>query len=271
MIYSLKKRHEIEKKFHDQWASKTDVKEVLVKESFESITALENRYALKIMGNLKNKKILDVGCGLGDASVYFAKKGARVEAIDISPEMIRVTKELAKLHKVSKRVNPRCIVAENLDYPDNYFDFIFGNGALHHIDLRKSIPKIYRVLKPSGKAVFVEPLSYNPIINVYRKIAMSVRTETEQPLTMNQIGFIGSHFKKWHQKPFHLFTLLIMIWFFVGERVNPGKERYWKKILKDGHKYKRSFNFLNTLDRLVLHSIPSLGRYCWNTVIVLNK
>jgi len=100
---------------------------------------------------------------------------------------------------------------------------------------------------------------------------MSVRTETERPLGIKDIRFIGKHFRKWHFKAFHLFTLLIMVWFLVGERVSPRKERYWKKIIKDGHKYKKSFTLLNNFDRVILRLLPYLKRYCWNIVIVLEK
>jgi 2-polyprenyl-3-methyl-5-hydroxy-6-metoxy-1,4-benzoquinol methylase len=74
--------------FHNRWASSTRIDEVLVRECFEAPTALEKRFILRRLGPLQGKKLLDIGAGLGESSVYFALKGARVRAVDVSPLMV---------------------------------------------------------------------------------------------------------------------------------------------------------------------------------------
>src|SRR5439155_23674184 len=77
-----------ERDCHDRWAEETLVSDINVFEAFDSITAQENRFILQLMGHLKDVRLLDIGAGLGESSVYFAVKGARVTANDISPRML---------------------------------------------------------------------------------------------------------------------------------------------------------------------------------------
>ncbi len=73
----LKKRHSIEESFHDTWAKTVRLDEISPAQAFEAETSVENRLALEWMGELRGKKVLDLGCGLGDAAVYFAMQGAQ--------------------------------------------------------------------------------------------------------------------------------------------------------------------------------------------------
>lgn len=269
---SPKKKHDIEREFHDKWAINIKLQDINYKGAFESVTAVENRYALSQMGSLKGKKILDLGCGMGDASIYFASKGARVYAVDISPEMIRLVKRVAFKTGYSKNIDAKVMLAEDLKFPSLYFDFVFGNGVLHHVVVKKALAEVYRVLKVGGVAAFVEPLEDNPVINIYRKIAKKVRTTTEEPLKYAKLDRLTNlKFKKSFHKEFHLVTLLIFLWFFVIERTNPNKERYWKKIIDDGKKVGRVFHILVKIDELIFKLIPPIKMFCWNTVLIYEK
>lgn len=258
-----------EEAFHDEWAKSMDLDEILVKESFEAATALENRYVIEQMGELKEKKVLELGCGAGEGGVYFALQGAEVVATDISGGMIAVAERLAAKHGVS--IVAQKMTAEKIDFPDASFDFVYGNGVLHHVDFEKAVNEAARVLKPGGKAVFIEPLSYNPVINVYRRIAQTVRTPDERPFRFPDLKRMMPKFSEGHHKEFWFFTQLIFIYFYIFERSDPSKERYWKKVIKDADRFRRSFAFLNALDRFFLKVLPPLRYFCWNSVIVLTK
>ena len=65
-----------ERQFHDAWAAVIDVEGIRVADYFEACTAPENRFILTQMGDIRGKSLLDLGCGAGENSVYFAKKGA---------------------------------------------------------------------------------------------------------------------------------------------------------------------------------------------------
>ncbi len=271
MSLQLKTRHKIERQFHDNWAKSVDIQSLFYLEAFTSPAAIENRAALKFLRPLKGKKILDLGCGLGDASIYLAKKGASVSSIDISPEMIKVTRRLATQHQVNRQISATVMLAEKLSFPDNHFDYIYGNGVLHHVDIPKAIKEIHRVLRPKGRAFFIEPLPNNPAINLYRLLADKVRTPTERPISHQDMQIISQTIPNIKIEGFHLFTLLIFVYYFLVERINPNQERYWKKILIDGRRLRGPFNFLHSVDRLVLKIIPQLKWFTWNLGISLQK
>ena len=126
-----------EEAFHDEWARSMNLDEIMVRQSFEASTALENRYALEQMGSLPGKKILELGCGAGEGSVYFALQGADVVATDISGGMVAVVGRLAGKYGVN--VTARKMTAETIEFPDSSFDIVYGNGVLHHVDFEKAV------------------------------------------------------------------------------------------------------------------------------------
>ena len=262
------KRLASEEKFHDSYADSINVEELLVDENFEAVTAQENKFVLKEFGELSGKTLLDLGCGAGESSVYFAKKGAKVTAVDISNNMLRCAKELANRHGV--KIETLKTDAGNIFSMGREFDYIYGNGILHHIDFKDSITDIKKALSYSGKAIFIEPLAHNCIIDVYRKLAKDVRSSQEAPLKLKDIEFFKKHFKKVKHKEFWFFSLLIFIFlFFRG--IHPSKVRYWKYIIKHAGEYQRLFSVLNLMDRGILRVFPFLRRFCWNTVISLEE
>ncbi|MDI6752488.1 MAG: class I SAM-dependent methyltransferase [bacterium] len=262
-------RHQRERFFHNHWAKEIKVEDLLVYESFDAPTAVENQEALHAFGPLKDKRILDLGCGSGEASVYFAIKGAKVVASDISPLMLEVVKRLALHHQV--KVQPINTAGEFLCFADESFDYIFGNGVLHHLDLKMSIPQIKRVLKPGGVAFFIEPLAYNPFIKVYRWMAKGVRTFDERPFTWQDIALLKRHFPHSSHKEVWFSTCLIFLYFFLIEKKSPSKERYWKRVIKEAKKIKGPFLFLYRLDSFLLSFFPPLRIFCWNTMLTLRK
>ncbi len=260
---------EKEKQFHDQWASTIDVEGIKVKDYFEACTAPENRFILRHMGDIRGKLLLDLGCGAGENSVYFAKKGARCVASDYSPGMVEVALQLAAANHV--QIQGRTMNAIALDCPDNTFDFVYASNLLHHLpDPQAAIREMYRVLKPGGKACFWDPLRHNPIINVYRRIATKVRTEDETPLDINIVNFVRSHFSKTTYDTFWLATLWIFLRFYLVEKVDPNKERYWKKIIIEQARLKPEYQRLEKLDD-ILKKIPGMKRFAWNIAVVARK
>jgi ubiquinone/menaquinone biosynthesis C-methylase UbiE len=110
------------------------------------------------------KKLLEIGSGLGTDSVQFARSGAHVTCLDLTPESIA----LAKKHFEIRGLEGEFVVgdAENLPFPDNIFDIVYSFGVLHHTpDTPKAIQEVYRVLKPGGEAIIM--LYHKNSLHVY--------------------------------------------------------------------------------------------------------
>jgi ubiquinone/menaquinone biosynthesis C-methylase UbiE len=258
-----------EEKFHDGWAHSMDLNELMVDESFEACTSPENKYILKKLGNLHGKKVLELGCGAGEASVYFAKKGAIATATDISGGMLVVVKKLAKIHNVSVRT-VKCR-SDKIPFPDASFDIVYAANLLHHVKHESTLKESYRILKKGGIFVSYDPLAHNPLINIYRRIATKVRTEDETPLKIKDLRGFRKIFSKVEYNTFWFFTLWIFIRFYLIEKVDPNEERYWKKILVEHKRLKKTYDRLEKLDRVLFKILPFMKRYCWNIVVIARK
>lgn len=263
-------RSKQEEVFHDHLAKSYDLSRIDINKYFQQQTSIEYRHVLSQMGKLKGKKILDLGCGFGEISIYLALKKAQVTSVDISQNMLNVVDKLAKKYRVKTRIKTVKSPAEKLPFPDNYFDLVYGGNVLHHVDIPQASLEIHRVLKKNGKALFIEPLGYNPLINIYRKLSKDVHTKMETPFLFKDVKALGKKFKKTTHAELQLFTTLIFVWFFLAERQDPRKVRYWRKFIEDGERYQKAFNFLHSIDQLALR-LPFLRPLCWNTVISLER
>jgi SAM-dependent methyltransferase len=253
--------------FHDQAAVAIDVESVLVDETFTSATAPENQHILQQFGDLRGRRVLDYGCGVAEGGIYLAKQGAEVVAVDVSAGMLEAAQRLAQRHGV--KIETRLVEGTSIPADDSDFDAIYGNGVLHHVDLAQAGPELARVLKPGGTGCFIEPLPYNPLINVYRRIADQVRTVDEKPLSFGDIERLQAWFEDVGHREFWLSGLGVFLKFYLVDRVDPNKERYWKKIYTDAQSIERWYRPLRALDDKLLQWVPLLGGLCWNTVITI--
>jgi 2-polyprenyl-3-methyl-5-hydroxy-6-metoxy-1,4-benzoquinol methylase len=260
-------RRERESAFHDGWAASIHPEELLVDETFVSATAVENQYILQQFGDVRGKRVLDYGCGAAEGGVYLAKQGASVVGVDVSPTMLETAQRLAKHHGVT--IETRLVTSEKIPADDREFDLIYGNGVLHHVNQDLARPELARVMKDDGKGCFNEPLPYNPLINAYRRIAKEVRTPDEKALTFADVERFRDSFGSLTHREFWLTTLAVFLKFYLIERVDPNRERYWKKIYTDAARIEPLFSPLRRVDDWLLDRVPLLGRLCWVTVITV--
>lgn len=98
-------------------------------------------------------KILDLGCGIGFWLIEFAERNyAPIYGADLSQKSLELAEK--RLGIYGKEAELSIANAEELNFPDHYFDHINCQGVVHHtVNPKKAVQEIYRVLKPGGTAV----------------------------------------------------------------------------------------------------------------------
>jgi SAM-dependent methyltransferase len=257
--------HDREAAFHDAWASDTKLSDILVRECFEAPTAMENQFILQRMGDLRGKKLLDIGAGLGESSVYFALQGADVTTVDISPQMVETALKLGAQFGV--KLQGLVSGGEALNLPEAAYDIIYIANTIHHVQDRALLfVQMHRALKPGGRFFSYDPLAYNPAINVYRRMASEVRTPDESPLTVADLRLAKKYFRNVQHREFWVSSLLLFVKYYLRDRVNPNADRYWKRILRETPQTLRWWMPLRTLDKFIAR-IPLMRWLAWNMVM----
>lgn len=254
-----------EAEFHDAWASSTEIDDVLVRECFEAPTAIENQFILSRMGPLRGKKLLDIGAGLGESSVYFALQGAKVTTVDVSPRMVETALRIGK--KFGVELEGRVSEGENLNVPPESYDLIYIANTIHHVQDRASLfERMRAALKPGGMFFSYDPLAYNPAINIYRRMATQVRTPDEAPLSVTDIRLARKYFSNVGHREFWITGLTLFAKYYLLDRVHPNADRYWKRILREKRENLRWWIPLAKIDS-ILTRIPLVRWMAWNIVM----
>lgn len=266
MFENLKRQHESEKIFHDNWSAGASLDLIDLEATYSSLTSLENNYILQQLGTLKGKKVLDVGCGLGESSVMFAMHGAEVIATDISTGMLEFCQQLGKIHGVN--ITTITMSAEGLELPDAYFDVIYAANLIHHLaDKNAFYANVKRLLKPTGVFCSWDPVKYNPVINIYRWLARKVRTEDEAPIGIQDILQMRRYFGTVQTRHFWFLAQALFLKYFFVDRLSINDNRYWKLIYSETPQSLWWWIPLEKIDRVLLR-FPILKWLSWNVVVI---
>jgi len=96
-------------------------------------------------------RLLEVGCGMGTDLLQFARGGAMVTGVDLTPRSVEISRSRFALYDVPADFS--LADAERLPFEDASFDVFYSNGVLHHTpETEKAIGESHRVLKPGGTA-----------------------------------------------------------------------------------------------------------------------
>ena len=139
----------------DPCGSNTSEKQELRKGYFDEVEVYRYRTHPWILDNInrfdiKGKETLEIGYGMGTDHLSLARRGATMHGIDLTQRHYGITSKRFELYGESSKLLTGD--AENLPYEDNFFDFVYSFGVIHHTpNTEKAISEIHRVLKPGGK------------------------------------------------------------------------------------------------------------------------
>lgn len=166
---SIVQRQEREREYHREHARL--LRHMAEREPLLDVLAATNRkwwnshwcvYDLAMTFDLRGKRVMIPGCGLGDDAFAFARLGAEVHASDISPELIEIARERAVrfgYDTVHFDVTP----AENTIYPDGFFDAALFHGVFHHITIPAALTELNRVMKPDAVLIAHEQYTHSSL------------------------------------------------------------------------------------------------------------
>jgi 2-polyprenyl-3-methyl-5-hydroxy-6-metoxy-1,4-benzoquinol methylase len=164
-----------------------------------------------LLGDIRGKAFLDYGCGMGEESMYFAKLGARVTAIDVSDVGVGVLRQRAEANHLTIDAHEmKCVPTK---FPSSSFDVVHGLGILHHVGIEQGLREVWRVLRPGGIGVFLEPIGNSPRIESAKQFLMKRArflgtfdevTEHEHNLSWEEIENAVTWFSNANVFPYHL-------------------------------------------------------------------
>ena len=146
-------------------------------------------------------RVLEIGCGTGLFTEIFSNYGSQLTAVDISPDLLK------KAHRrnFANPVDFKEGRFEEFDFEEG-FDAIIGSSVLHHLNLKRSLNRIYSLLKPGGIMCFAEPNYVNPQVAVMFKFRYFFPeiSPDENPFLRWQLrkNLIESNFENLTIKPF---------------------------------------------------------------------
>lgn len=236
-------------------------------------------YALRQFGDargLRDKVLLDFACGAGDWSIYFALNGAKVCSIDIQEKLLNQLARNAKEQEVEQRIDIALGKGEQLPYPGDAFDFVWGNNVLHHCDVGLVSKELQRVMKTGAVAVFVEPVEYvgSALVRGAAKALRGGRStrgafvtadgesEHHRSVSAEELRLLRRDFKSCDV---HYLRLLSRFDVFLEDTCSglTSSPLIWTK--------RSVISFMFNLDRLLVRSIPLASRLCSEAIVVLRK
>ncbi len=209
----------------------------------------QEHYEDAIVSAVEGRRALDYGCGTGWTTAKFACHAEEIVGIDISDTAIEQAADQAEAAGLTN-VAFEQMDAENLDFDDDSFDAVYGSAIIHHLDVRRALSEICRVLKPSGMAVFEEPMGHNLGMRAFRALTPNHRTPDEHPLLVRDLQIAEEFFADARFDFFNLSTLLAVP-FALTPLADP-----IRKILA-------------RVDDRLIDAIPALGPHAWRVVLVL--
>jgi ubiquinone/menaquinone biosynthesis C-methylase UbiE len=224
---------------------------------------------MEIVGNVKGKKLLELGCGAGKLTVFLSKLGANVTAIDIGFDLVYASHTLAKVNHADCQFQQATI--KHLPFHANTFDIVIGLAVLHHLsedEVTDVVEEAYRVLKDDGVAVFYETIENSKTFDYLQKLLPAGKRTSQyyRPsmlqrkawrtylASLDEREMMTKEFieagKKFRDMKIHPYGFLIRLERLIGKRYN---------------------SVLTCIDRMLFATFPRLQNLCRFVLVEYHK
>lgn len=208
-------------------------------------------YSYRLLGDMNQKSLLEIGSGSGKQALFFAAQGAVVTVIDVSEESVSSVRQSAQDQNIPLKA--LLMNAEDMTFKADQFDLIYINSVLMHVNQQKVLQECSRVLKKGGKLVVLEPLQYAPFVQIYRLLS-SYRNIKPKYATLKMFQEGKQYFSEYQHLEFYLFSSALLPLFYV-------QSEYLHKI----------YHFFAQGDTALIKLFPFLRYACWVSVAGYHK
>jgi SAM-dependent methyltransferase len=128
---------------------------------------LHHSALLDLLEPLKDKRILEVGCGRGEFGAFLGTQGAHLIGTDLGPDLAAAAREMARINEIDARY--LAADASALPFADARFDVVLAVNVLHHLSeahLGRAVREAHRVLGPGGSALICEPVENSRVLGL---------------------------------------------------------------------------------------------------------
>lgn len=216
-------------------------------------TAYPLEYFYHLVGDIRGQNVLDYGCGDGPDTTLLASRGAFVQALDLSPDLLERAAGRLRLDGFDKLVTFHCGSAHDVPLQDGSVDAVVGHAILHHLDLALAAREVHRVLRPGGRTLFLEPVRDSKLLRAVRPLIPYRQPDIspfERPLLRSEIEEFSRGFRPGRRREF-------MLPFIAAARILRAPVAWQERLY--------------ALDRRILARYPRLRYYATITVFELMK
>jgi SAM-dependent methyltransferase len=152
----------------------------------------------EVMGfnDFAGARLLEIGCGMGTDLLQFARGGAKVTGVDLTPRSIEISRQ--HLGVYGERGDFAITDGENLPFADESFDVVYSNGVLHHTpDTAGAVREVHRVVRTGGEARVM--LYYRDSLNYWGQMILRHGLLHGELLRGNSPGDIMSKYVEFNE------------------------------------------------------------------------
>jgi SAM-dependent methyltransferase len=151
-------------------------------------------YAFHLLGDVRGKTVLDLGCGTGENVIPLIARGARVIGMDISPDLIAIAEKYVR----DANLEASLLVGDayHTGLPDESVDVVFSMALIHHLDIKPARDEMWRTLRKGGAIILREPVRFSKGYAWVRRLlpAHEDISEYEHPLTREELATMTERF-----------------------------------------------------------------------------
>jgi len=147
---------------------------------------------LRLLGDLKGKRVLELGCGGAQCSIAFARQGATAIGVDFSAQQLAFARRLCEREDVKVELRQGDLADLAFLRADS-IDVVFSANAFSFVDdLNRVFRQVHRVLKVSAPLVFSVPHPTYALLNDTLREPLQIRRSyfDKSPIEIERNGIV---------------------------------------------------------------------------------